>query len=439
MHKENPLMAWLGQYPPNRPRINLERVETLLEYVQNPHLTTPVVHIGGTNGKGSTIAFLTSLLMEAGFRVGVFSTPYMTTYQDQITINRVPIGADVLEAYIEKYKKIFAQSPKNSPIHGMIEFELLTVIAFDYFSQSNLDFVIMEVGLGGLLDSTNVCRPILTGITTIGLDHIDILGRTLEEVAAQKAGIIKEGVPLVTGNIGPGPLGVIEERASDLAAPTYGFARDYRPTYRGRSARGEVFDYWFPEGHFPKGLDQVHIPLLGPFQVENAAMALCLFEVLARVRKFSYTRETIEVGLAKTKWPARMEVLSQDPLVLLDGAHNPHAMVRLREGVLSLFPDKQVHILLAAIRTKEIREILDIVHTIPHQSLTVTNFDHPQAYRDQDLIGVLGPEDDFQGDWRAYMEAYLDQPRQGQVLLIIGSLYFASQARPYILERLSKN
>ena len=289
-----------------------------------PHLKLKVIHVGGTNGKGSTIAFLKNMLEKLGLRVGVFSSPYLIHYTDQISINGESIPEARLEALMADYQSLL-EGESATNLQGTTEFEIITAIAYDYFASEQVDVAIMEVGMGGLLDSTNVCQPILTGITTIGLDHVALLGDTLEAIAEQKAGIIKQGIPLVTGRIAPEALAVIDRIAEGKDAPIFAYGTDYQVRYQKSMVTGEVFDYTsvVRQGRFQTGL-------LGLHQIENAGMAIALLDNFCQEDGRELPANTLLAqALEETRWPGRLEVVSREPLMILDGAHNPHAIKAL--------------------------------------------------------------------------------------------------------------
>lgn len=430
MREENQYLSWLNQYHTKEPRLGLDRVLALLELVGNPHLQKPVIHIGGTNGKGSTVAHLTNLLMGHGQSVAVFSSPYIESYEEQFSIDFKPMDTNLLIQYIQKYQNIFAENKDNLRIQGITEFELITVLAYDYFAQSQVDYVIMEVGLGGQLDSTNVCQSILAGITTIGLDHVAILGDTLEEVAAQKAGIIKSTSPVVTGNIEPSAMEVIKQKADQMGVPVYAMNEAYRIHLNNYTDQGRIqFDYESPWSHY----QNLQSPLLGKHQAENAAMSIQLFEVLAQSQVWDYSQESVQAALLKTHWPGRMEEISKDPQIILDGAHNPHAIWRLVDNMNEIFSDSPVDILFACINTKDIQEMLQLMHQIQHDQFIITTFAHENAYSLDELEANKLAGDQVMGDWQAFLDNYLKEANSNQVLLITGSLYFTSQVRAYLL------
>lgn len=431
MREEYLGVQWLRQYHSSEPRLGLERVEALLELVDNPHLKLPVIHIAGTNGKGSTVAHLAKLLEAYGQRVGIFSSPYIQAYEEQFLINFEPIPTDTLQAYIAKYQQLFAKESDNQAIQGITEFELLTVLAYDYFADEAVDYVIMETGLGGLLDSTNVCRPVLTGITTIGLDHTAILGDTLEEIAQQKAGIIKADTPLVTGRIEQAAYEVIVAQAAQKQAPLYGLAEAYHVAPIGQaSAFGQAFVYQsarIPASNFTT-------PLLGLHQADNAGMAIRLFEVLAEANHWLYNDERIQEALSQTWWPGRMEEISKGPRIIIDGAHNPHALARLKENLASLGAADSIDILFACINTKALEDMLALLHDMPYRTLNITTFAHEHAFSLEELSEVKGEEDILIEDWRTFVDTYLQEASPKSTLLITGSLYFISQVRKHVLK-----
>ena len=304
---------WIVNYRTDQPHFGLERMVELLALRGNPHLKLKVIHIGGTNGKGSTIAFLKNMLEKLGLRVGVFSSPYLIHYTDQISINGESIPEARLEALMANYESLL-EGERGLALQGTTEFEIITAIAYDYFASEQVDVAIMEVGMGGLLDSTNICQPILTGITTIGLDHVALLGDTLEAIAEQKAGIIKQGIPLVTGRIAPEALAVIDRIAEGKDAPRFAYGADYKVSYQKSVVTGEVFDYTsvVRQGRFQTGL-------LGLHQIENAGMAIALLDNFCQedCRELA-SNYLLAQAMEETRWPGRLEVVSRTPLMILD-------------------------------------------------------------------------------------------------------------------------
>ena len=426
---------WITHYRTDQPHFGLERMVELLALRGNPHLKLKVIHIGGTNGKGSTIAFLKTMLEKMGLKVGVFSSPYLIHYADQISINGESIPEARLEALMADYESLL-EGEKGAVLQGTTEFEIITALAYDYFAAEKVDVAIMEVGMGGLLDSTNVCQPILTGITTIGLDHVALLGDTLEAIAEQKAGIIKQGVPLVTGRIAPEVLAVIDCIAEGKDAPRIAYGKDYQVRHQESVVTGEVFDYTSDvrKGCFQTGL-------LGLHQIENAGMAIVLLDTFCQEDGRALPADTLVAqALEETRWPGRLEVLSSDPLLILDGAHNPHAIKALLATLQERFADYHKEILFTCIKTKALDDMLDLLETVPNSQLTLTHFDDSRATDEKVMQEVAASRKLNYQNWQEFLEQKLkvDEVKK-TVRIVTGSLYFLSQVRAYLMERKNEN
>ena len=427
---------WIANYRTDQPHFGLERMEELLALRGNPHLKLKVIHIGGTNGKGSTIAFLKNMLEKLGLRVGVFSSPYLIHYTDQISINGESIPEARLEALMADYESLL-EGEAAANLQGTTEFEIITALAYDYFASVQVDVAIMEVGMGGLLDSTNVCQPVLTGITTIGLDHVALLGDTLEAIAEQKAGIIKQGIPLVTGRIAPEALTVIDRIAEGKDAPRLAYGANYHVSHQESVVTGEVFDYKSAvrQGRFQTGL-------LGLHQIENAGMAIALFDIFCQEdgRELA-SNDLLAQALEETSWPGRLEVVSRVPLMILDGAHNPHAIKALVVTLQERFADYHKEILFTCIKTKALEDMLDLLGTMPDTELTLTHFDDSRATDESVLKEAAKSRNLSYQDWQDFLEQKLIDKKEGKktVRIVTGSLYFLSQVRAYLMERKNEN
>ena len=427
---KNETNQWIAHYRTDQPHFGLERMVELLSLRGNPHLKLKVIHIGGTNGKGSTIAFLKNMLEKMGLRVGVFSSPYLIHYTDQIAINGESIPEARLESLMADYR-LLLEGEHAPTLQGTTEFEIITAIAYDYFASEQVDVAIMEVGMGGLLDSTNVCQPILTGITTIGLDHVALLGDSLEAIAEQKAGIIKQGVPLVTGHIVPEALAVIDQIAEEKQAARIVYGRDYQVSYQESIVTGEVFDYTSAvrQGRFQTGL-------LGLHQIENAGMALALLDSYCQATGRELPDNALVAqALEETSWPGRLEVVSREPLMILDGAHNPHAIKALLATLKERFTDYQKEILFTCIKTKALEDMLDLLETLPGTKITLTHFEDSRATDEKVLKELTDSRNlNFQ-DWQEFLDQKLSENEEKKTVRIItGSLYFLAQVRAYLME-----
>lgn len=427
---------WIAHYRTDQPHFGLKRMVELLALRGNPHLKLKVIHVGGTNGKGSTIAFLKNMLEKMGLRVGVFSSPYLIHYTDQISINGESIPEARLEALMVNYQSLL-EGEATANLQGTTEFEIITAIAYDYFASEQVDVAIMEVGMGGLLDSTNVCQPILTGITTIGLDHVALLGDTLESIAEQKAGIIKQGMPLVTGRIAPEALAVIDRIAEEKDAPRLAYGTDYQVRHQESVVTGEVFDYTSAvrQGRFQTSL-------LGLYQIENAGMAIALLDTFCQEdgRELA-SNDFLGQALEETSWPGRLEIVSRDPLMILDGAHNPHAIKALLVTLQERFADHHKEILFTCIKTKALEDMLDLLGAMPDTELTLTHFADSRATDERVLKEAAKSRNLSYQDWHDFLEQNLTDKKEEKqtVRIVTGSLYFLSQVRAYLMERKNEN
>ena len=428
-------IAWIHSRKKFGSRPGLDRIQALLDKVENPEKKVPVIHIAGTNGKGSTVAYLRSIFIEAGVTVGSFTSPYIEEFNERIAIDAQPIPDSALIHYVEKYQPIVADLDDQPAIGGITEFEILTAIMLDYFAEEAVDVAIVEVGLGGLLDSTNVVSPILTAITTIGYDHMEILGDTLNEIAQQKAGIIKKNIPVVTGNITKGPLIEIVEKAVAETAKIYRYGEEYQVDYlRPDPNWGELFSFTDSAGK----LTSLKVPLWGRHQVENAGVAIMLYHLYCEGQGLPFEERTIQKGLANAQWPARMEKISDEPLIVMDGAHNGHAIKRLAEYMKREFRGYTIRILFSALETKDVDQMLSLLSEIPNAHIYLTTFEYPKAL-DLSRFDKSDSRFDVVSLWQFGLGELLEDMGADDLLLITGSLYFVSEVRQLLLNLGGKN
>lgn len=305
-------------------RPGLATIARLLALVDDPQAGMPCVHIGGTNGKGSTAAMVEAILRAAGRRTGLYTSPHLLSFTERIRVTGTPIGEGEIVALTEQLKTLSAghfASETTSPASGLLPhptfFELTTAMAFLHFRRRDVDAAVIEVGLGGRLDATNVIVPRVAVITNIALEHEAYLGRTVSEIAGEKAGIIKADVPVVTGTRGQA-LDVIRRAAAARGAHVVSVADSYHWTVRESSLSGQVFDLDGPCGRH----EALRIPLLGRHQVDNAVLAVAAVEA-ARERGLPADDVAIRQGLARAAWPGRLQIVQGTPRIILDGAHNP--------------------------------------------------------------------------------------------------------------------
>lgn len=424
-------IEWIHSRLPFGIRPGLERVQALLDLIDNPEKKLQMIHIAGTNGKGSTVSYLSQMLQEVGLSVGTFTSPYIEVFNERIAVNGQWIPDEALIRLVQKYQPFVAILDEKEKVAGITEFELLTVMGLDYFLEQAVDVAIIEVGLGGLLDSTNVIAPILTGITTIGMDHVDILGESIQDIAIQKAGIIKANTPLVTGNITEEALRIIKEKAREQKAPLKCFNEDYQVNYQHPDVKwGEIFDFYNESGK----IKNLKTPLLGAHQVENAGLAIELFFTYCQLQGIPLRQQWIKNGLVQTTWPARMEKISDEPLIVIDGAHNDHAMKRLVENVTKEFAQRRVYVLFSALETKDITGMLEDLCQIPNSQVLITTFDNPRAIQLEKNYQAIQPEKiAIVSSWQFGLADLLEKATADDLILVTGSLYFVSEIRQYLV------
>jgi bifunctional protein folC len=429
-------LSWLATYRSSEPHFGLERMEAILALRGNPHLVCPVIHLAGTNGKGSTLAHLRSLLEVRGLRVGVFSSPYLVSFNEQIGINGVPISDKDLEDYLALYRDLLERNSSDQTLLGLTEFELITAMAFDYFAAEKPDVVIMEVGMGGRLDSTNVCQPILTAITTIGLDHVALLGPDVASIAREKAGIIKEKIPVLLGRIELEAQEVIVQEAHRLSAPVEVLGQDFLVCYQESLADGEVFTYQSQN----RSEVQLKTGLLGLYQVDNAGLALALCDVFCQEGGLSLlSQDEIIQAWSQVHWPGRLEIISTQPLIILDGAHNPHAVRPLIETLQERYAQLEKQVLFTCIQTKAIEEMLDLWLELEGSQLTLTTFKDPRAYSVKETQEIALQKGLPYQEWKLFLTNYIEkESQQSDLLLVTGSLYFLAQVRAFLIEKISR-
>ncbi len=334
----------------------LENISILLERLGNPQRRFESVHVAGTNGKGSVCSYLDSVFRAHGFKVGLFTSPYLERFTERIRIDGTEIGEETFAEICTRVRKTAEKMVQDGLTHPTF-FELVTACGFLAFAESEVDIAVIEVGLGGRLDATNVIQPVVSVITAIGLDHTKVLGETVEEIAGEKAGIIKAGVPVV---IYPQPFdtayAILLHRARELESPVYS-VRSCSLLLLNMGLEGQSFQMSY-QG---TDLGSFHTGLLGPHQIKNAATAILASLVYFKESGRSLVPSKLRDGICDAKWPGRMEIVSQDPLTLLDGAHNPQGVGMLAEVLNTFIPNHDGVMLFAASRTKDIDQIARIL------------------------------------------------------------------------------
>ncbi|MBT2636341.1 folylpolyglutamate synthase/dihydrofolate synthase family protein [Bacillus sp. ISL-39] len=408
----------------------LSRMEWMLERMDHPERRIKTIHVGGTNGKGSTVTFLRSILQTAGYRVGTFTSPYFEQFNERISINGQPISDQELLELTNAIKPL-ADELDHTELGGPTEFEVITAMSLYYFAKmSPVDVVIYEVGLGGRFDSTNVIHPLLSIITSIGLDHTAILGDTYEQIAFEKAGIIKNGVSTITGVEQPEALDVIRRKALESKSPMYHLGDEFTTGSRESLERGEKFSFSSMFGQ----LKNLKTSMIGSYQVDNAACAVMASQVLANYYSFMIEEEHIREGLIEAYWPGRLEIVSETPLVLIDGAHNEEGINALASEINSRFADKRISILFAALKDKKLDKMIATLEEAADQ-LTFTTFDFPRAASAEELmeVGSNKVNNNLAVDYQDFLSVKINELNEDEILIVTGSLYFLSEAKPFIV------
>ena len=395
-------------------RSGLGRMQRAVDLLGNPEQTYPIIHVTGTNGKGSTIAFMRELFLSHGKKVGIFTSPHIVNIHDRICINGQPIS-DV--DFIRLANQVKEMEQRLLETHDQLSFfELLTVIALLYFKEQGVDLVLLEVGIGGLLDTTNVVTGEIAVITSIGLDHQETLGNSLEEIAEQKAGIFKQGRAAVIANLAPEAQLVCQKISEDLDVTLYQADRDF-------SFKSGVFSSSIAN------LSRLKLGLEGTYQEENAALALQAFLLFMTERGEKVNEEAIRRALETTSWAGRLEAVTEH--IYLDGAHNLPALERLVEFIQEKIQQGyQPQILFGALKRKDYSGMLGyLTDHLPDTALYVTSFDYQGSLEEQDLSDYHRV-----ASYRDFIDDFEKSAGEKDLLFVTGSLYFISEVRAYLIK-----
>ena len=353
----------------------LDRVRTLCHALGDPQDSLRFIHVAGTNGKGSLCAMTASMLRAAGLRVGLYTSPYIVRFNERMQVDGQPIGDEELCALVEHIRP-FADAMEDKPT----EFELITALAFLYFAKHGCDVVVLECGLGGRLDATNIIKtPILSVITGIALDHTAILGDTVDKIAAEKAGIIKAGVPVLWCGSDKDAETVIRARADEVGAPVYTVDRGAL-SVKEMTLDGTTFDYGARKG--------LRIPLLGSYQPHNAANALCAVDLLNKISDLTVSDDAVQIGLESVRWPARFEIVRREPLVIADGGHNPEGIDAAVDSIERYFGTQRIAIITGVMADKDYRYMASRIAGVACHVFCLTP-DNPRALPAADYAEVF--------------------------------------------------
>ncbi|MCF0142686.1 MAG: bifunctional folylpolyglutamate synthase/dihydrofolate synthase [Parasporobacterium sp.] len=403
--------------------LGLSRVKELSARMGDPQKGLKFIHIGGTNGKGSTSAFLSSILVKAGLKVGLFISPYIEVFNERMQINNQNISDEELAEIVTEIRP-FADSMEDRPT----EFELNTVIAMIYFKRHNCDIVVLEVGMGGELDSTNVIdSPEAAVITAIGLDHTAELGDTIEKIAATKAGIIKTGCDAVLYKQADSVTDIVRSRCEEVGAGFH-VSEPENIVFKSVDIDGQVFD--------TEKYGEIRIPLIGTYQKENMAVALKVIEVLNK-KGYDISDEAVVEGLKETRWPGRFEVVDKTPVFIVDGGHNPHGIKATTESLKNIFKDQKLVFIFGVMADKDYNIMLDMVCPLAQAMMCVTP-DNPRALAAEKLAEIVngrGVEATACGSIGEAVEKAYERAGGTEPICALGSLYMIGDLKKYLKTR----
>jgi dihydrofolate synthase/folylpolyglutamate synthase len=426
-------------------KLGLDNINALLKHLSDPHLGLRAVHVAGSNGKGSTSAILTSMLGQAGYRVGLYTSPHLVDFTERIQINGAPIPIEKVAHFTQQVREAaekMTQGGKTWPIFSsrplaenfdpgkatLTFFEFTTAMAFLYFREKKVDVAVLETGMGGRLDATNVIDPLLCLITPISVEHPQYLGKTLIQIAQEKAGIIKPSRPLLTSARQPRVLSLFRQRCQELRSPFYMWGKDFSAKELGPQVM-----------HF-KGLfhrwPKLFLGLAGSHQVINAALALAAVEVLME-SGFPMKEEHVRDGLAQVKWPGRLELIGDHPGILLDGAHNPAATRVLKKALQKGFPRRRLIMVLGIMSDKELPKMM--ADLVPLADLLILT--RPRMERAAPLEVLRARASCFKKPTAEIAEVdqalghALREATDEDLILVSGSLFTVGEARAYLVNQ----
>ena len=407
-------LNFIHSFKGNGRRPQLERMRWLLKQAGNPQTHFPTVHIVGTNGKGSTTSYLQNILTKSGYQVGTFTSPYITRFNERISINGTEIPDKDLISLVEKAQVLLDDLEEHTAFDRPTEFELVTLLMFLYFDLKQVDMAIIEAGIGGRLDSTNVLSPELAICTSIGFDHTETLGNSLLDIANHKAGVMRENTPILLGRVSAEVEHFFNQKSHDLQAPLAIIDREIQLLPKDNQTIQISYDHWESPN--------LKLPMLGQHQENNAGLAVTAAHLLAQTFP-KITDKSTQEGIEETHWPGRSEWIGNN--IYLDGAHNPQGIASLKQVLKDNFANRRVHILFAGLRRKPLADLLE---ELKDYDITVTSFDFFEALPLDDYPKDFKRTADYR-DWLAQAES----SNSDDLFVVTGSLYFISEVRNYLI------
>ena len=399
--------------------LGLERMMVLLEKLGNPQQLLKMVHIAGTNGKGSTLNYMSSIFRQAGYNVGLYTSPYVHKPNEQIQMNDNAITDEMFVKCVELVMPVVDQM-EQSTLGRPSEFEIMTALAFIYFSIQNPNILLIETGLGGRLDATNVIVPLVSIITNVGHDHMQFLGESLTEIAKEKAGIVKHGIPVISGCKQQDVKKIIKEVATSKRTDLVELGEDF-----SIEESNESFAFQSGSIHIPN----IKLKMMGHHQRENAALAISAIQLLINRYDYRISENHIREGLRETIVQNRIEVIQEKPTLIFDGGHNPEGIKALVEAMKDHYRDRNIYVLFCAMKDKKINEMLMLLQTIANK-ITLTTFPYARAMDPFEVKkNVRSEKVVVIDDWEQAFTKQLKELLQDDVMIVTGSLYFLNEVR----------
>ncbi|CAM4127752.1 bifunctional folylpolyglutamate synthase/dihydrofolate synthase [Paenibacillus alkaliterrae] len=439
LHSYQEAVEWINGLIPFGIRPGLERMEQLMEQLENPHRRLKFIHVAGTNGKGSTCAYLTSVLLRGGYDVGTYTSPYITKFTNRFQYNGVDIEEETLLKLANELKPL-VEAMAETKLGSLTMFEVSTALAILFYARVTYpDYVVWETGLGGRLDVTNIVQPVISVITNIGHDHMDRLGDSIAAVASEKAGIIKAGIPVVSAVTQPEAIEVIKKTAQEKRSTLYLLGEQFHETEL--SVREDEQSFRF-ENLF-RTIEPLTITLNGAHQRTNAAVAVMTLEVLRQYNALVVEDEALAEGLCAASWPGRLEMVSEAPRILLDGAHNPEGAEMLAAALKNTYKYDRLHLMMGMLENKNHQDVLK--HILPIvDTLIVTEPDFrmkKEAFALADLVrgmrqqqlGEHSFELIVEQDWQAALQKLKQLTGKTDLGVVTGTLYLIADVRSRIL------
>ena len=408
---------------------DLSRMRTLMKALGHPDQNFKIIHVAGTKGKGSVSAFCASALQEAGFKTGLYTSPHLKDFEERIQINRVPISRDELVSLVEAIKPHVAAIPR------LTTFEIATALGFWHFARQGVEIAVIEVGLGGRLDATNVITPMISVITSISKDHTKVLGNTLAEIATEKGGIIKSGIPVVVAPQRQEPRKTLTSIAAQRGAPLIQIGSDYKFSIKSRSLDRQIFSLW--DADKTRSPVLLEIPLLGDHQAENAATAYITLQTIKKLG-IDISEGAIRKGLAETTWVGRFEILQRQPPVIIDAAHNAYSARALRNTLDQYYPERPMILITGMSADKDIQGMVEA--WLPRTAYIITTQSgHPRAVPPEELADIIRTFTNIpvsaEPDATSALNTALEIVGDDQLIIATGSVFEVASVRVAWMER----